>query len=228
VNYRGLNIPFTSFGNVTSDDLFCEKEQALFDLYEKWGTERRYSKALDIGANIGVHSILMARQGWEVWAFEPDPQHFGWLVDNAYATEVRRQILPYQAAVSDLPGRETFVRVKGNTTGSHLKGDKEPYGELEEFEVLVVDCRPLFSWADFAKIDCEGHEARLLLTVTPDICCEFMVEVGSLKNAEAIYSHFKGWRGMWSQQHAWGAVEGLGDMPIHHSHGALFIGKEKP
>ncbi len=229
-NRRGLTVPFVSFGNVTSDNLFDDKEQGLFDFYER--SAERYRKALDIGANIGVHFMLMAKNGWEVRAFEPDPVHYR-ILGNLVALNLngtKRLISAEQAAVSDHDGRETFVRVKGNTTGSHLKGDKSPYGELEEFDVQVVDCRPLFAWADFAKIDCEGHEARLLGTVTPDCRCEFMVEVGSLQNAEAIYQHFHGFGQyrMWAQKSGWGEVTGLGEMPLHHSHGALFIGREKP
>ena len=134
-------------------------------------------------------------------------------------------------AVSDHAGRETFVRVKGNTTGSHLKGDKEPYGELEEFEVKVVDCRPLFDWADFAKIDCEGHEARILLTVTREQAklMDFMVEIGNRKNAELIYRHFEKLpTRLWAQKNDWQQIKSFEDMPTHHSHGALFIGWNPP
>src|SRR3990167_1772483 len=228
INYRGLNIPFVSFGAVTSDDLFCDNEQVIFDFYT--ANKDRYRRALDIGANIGVHSILMARQGWEVRAVEPDPVHY-----NELRTNLRQNCFPIPtviwAAASDHEGKETFVRVKGNTTGSHLKGDKQSYGELEEFEVNVVDCRPLFDWADFAKIDCEGHEARLLLTVTPEQAAktDFMVEVGNRKNAELIFLHFaKLPAKLWSQKTGWREVCGFTDMPIHHSEGALFIVREPP
>jgi len=229
INYRGLNIPFVSFGAVTSDDLFCDNEQVIFDFYT--ANKDRYHRALDIGANIGVHSILMARQGWDVKAFEPDLSHFNKCVVNVGDHGYLDNCIVYCRAVSDHNGTETFVRVKGNTTGSHLKGDKQSYGELEEFEVNVVDCRPLFDWADFAKIDCEGHEARLLLTVTPEQAAktDFMVEVGNRKNAELIFLHFaKLPAKLWSQKTGWRSVCGFTDMPIHHSEGALFIGREPP
>ena len=222
-NFRGLNIPFTSFGNVTSNDLFSDKEQAIFNFYE--ASKTRYRRALDVGANIGVHSILMAKQGWCVLAYEPDPLTYAHFRRNVDTHEV--MVGSSCAAVSDHQGDEVFVRVKGNMTGSHLKGDKSPYGELEEIPVHVVDCRPLFKWADFAKIDCEGHEAKLLLTVT-DEACEFMVEVGSQDNAKAIYEHFQGKRGMWAQKLDWKPVRSLEDVPKHHSEGGLFIGRKGP
>ena len=226
INYRGLNIPRVSFGAVSSDDLFGALDQGVFDFYE--ANANRYRRALDIGANIGVHSILMAKQGWDVRSYEPDPDHVRHALDNFVAHKVARGRLG-TLAVSDYDGMETFVRVKGNTTGSHLKGDKQPYGELEEFDVQVVDCRPLFAWADFAKIDCEGHEARLLLTVRPENTCEFMVEVGNKANAEAIYEHFMRMDvPMWTQKTNWHDVRTIHDMPQHHSEGGLFIGRERP
>ena len=225
INYHGLSIPFVDFGGgVTSDSLFAEKEQEIFRFYSK--NPNRYRRALDIGANIGVHTILMAAEEWKVKAFEPDPDHMAEFMHNI--RQIDGHITGFQQAVSDHDGREIFVRVKGNTTGSHLKGDKQPYGELEEFEVLVVDCRPLITWADFCKLDCEGHEARILLTVKPEQKCEFMVEVGNQANATAIYNHFVGRRGMWAQKSNWGEVMFHEDMPSHHSEGALFIGWEAP
>lgn len=233
INYRGLNIPHISFGAVTSDDLFCDNEQVIFDFYE--ANKDRYRRALDIGANIGVHSILMARQGWDVEGYEPDITHW-YLASAVIPLNIRRfscarEPRIWRAAVSDHYGIEQFVHVNGNTTGSHLKGDKQPYGELEEFDVRVVDCRPLFDWADFVKIDCEGHEARLLLTVRSDQArtIDFMVEVGNKKNAELIYLHCSRLpTKLWSQKNDWKPVERFEDMPIHHSEGSLFIGREAP
>ena len=223
VNTRGIEIPFTRMGAVTSEDLFEPREQVLFDFYERHAA--RYRRALDIGANIGVHAIQMVRAGWEVRAFEPDPVHFRRLMENCIANEAVPMWMMRQA-VSDHYGRDTFVRVLGNTTSSHIKGAKAPYGETEEIPVELVDCRPLFAWADIAKIDAEGHEARLLLTVTPAMRCDVLVEVGSPENAEAIFGHFHGARPLWVHRgEGWEPVAGLGQMPAHYTHGTLFIGE---
>jgi FkbM family methyltransferase len=229
MNYRGLSIPKVSFGNLDSDCLFSEKEQGLFDLYE--ARKERYQRALDIGANIGVHSILMARQGWGVMAFEPDPIHFRELLLNTleekYTPRRNIEINLSRAAVSNKSGRGSFVRVKGNTTGSHIEGYKQPYGELEKYEVELVDARKLWHIYDFAKIDAEGAEADILLTTTKEDMThlDILVEVGNTPNAFLIFNHFKNMGiKMYSQNTGWKEVTQLEDMPTHHSHGALFIG----
>ena len=223
-NYRGLNIQPVSFGKVSSDALFGPLDQEVFDFYGR----ASYRRALDIGANIGVHTLLMARQGWQVKAYEPDPTHFIELWGNVTEHGSDVEVDCYEKAVSNRSGRATFVRVSNNSTGSHLEGLKASYGPVERFEVDVVDCRPLIAWADFAKVDCEGAEADILETVTNDRC-EFMVEVSDLRNAERIFEHFHSLAiGMWAQKTGWGEVKALGDMPCHHSQGMLFIGREQP
>jgi FkbM family methyltransferase len=230
LNYRGLSIPKVSFGNLDSDCLFGDREQELFDLYES--RRDRYKRALDIGANIGVHSILMARRGWEVMAFEPDPIHFREMLLNVLAEQYtpRRNIAVNMSkgAVSNRSGVDTFVRVKGNTTGSHISGYKQPYGDLDKYDVELVDARKLWPHADFAKIDAEGAEADILLTTTKEDMAhlDILVEVGNTPNAFLIFNHFRNMGiKMYSQNTGWKEVKELEDMPTHHSHGALFIGK---
>ena len=226
---RGLQIPFTRMGRVTSCDLFEPREQALFDFYEKH--KSRYRRAIDIGANIGIHSILMAKCGWLVTAYEPDPKHFRQLEQNLYANDCfpdgEMSVVPINMAVSTKDGYAPFIRVLDNETANHLAGARESYGPREQIMVPTIDCRSLFAWADFAKIDCEGSEPELLLTVTAGTRCEFMVEVGTALAAAKIFNHFHGWREMWSQASGWGQVLTLNDMPKHYTQGAIFIG-ERP
>lgn len=229
VNYRGLSIPHVSFGAVTSDDLFCEKEQPLFDFYER--NRDRYKMALDIGANIGVHSILMARQGWKVWAFEPDPELVAVACRNLREHGVDKDVSFYDAALSDHDGTGEFVRVLDNRTGSHLAGDKKPYGPLERITVKTLDARRILPWADFAKVDCEGHEARIFATVEPTTKCEMMIEVGTSDNADRIWAHMHNLRNRyraWAQKSGWERCRKRSDMPQHHSEGAVFIGFAPP
>jgi FkbM family methyltransferase len=216
--WAGIRFPYASLGNI--DTLHClldSNELGIFEFYQRHAG--RYSRVLDIGANRGLHSIMMARCGWSVRAFEPDDEHFKALCENTAGLDVA----PLCAAVSTITARASFVRVLGNTTGNHLEGCKAPYGTIQNLMVPTVDCRPLFEWADFAKIDVEGHEAALLETVGPHVRCEFMVEVGSPGNARAIYSHFYGKRALYAQRSGWGRVSSYSDMPKHHTEGNLYI-----
>lgn len=221
--FGSLSMPYTKMGAIDSLDLFGVDELIIFAFYN--ANRGRYSRVLDIGANLGLHSIVMARCGYSVKAFEPDPWHYGLLVDNLTANVVTT-VEPLKAAVSVSDGEAQFVRVLGNTTGSHLAGSKDSYGEKEFFMVPTRAVQPLFEWADLAKIDAEGHEKELLLTATREIMqkLDIMVEIGNADNATAVFRHFQSIRiGMFSQKTGWSRVRQVTDVPTSHREGSLFI-----
>lgn len=221
-----LHFPYQKMGNVDSLDLFGPNELVIFAFY--YHNRTRYRRALDIGANLGLHTILMRRLGWEVWSYEPDPFHY-WKARervDANCKSVNGQVLNF--AVSDVAGPVEFVRVLGNTTGSHIAGCKIPYGDTEKFVVQCVKAEPIFREVDFAKIDAEGNEAKIICSVPHETFPDAIVEVGSPDNALKIFDHLFKKKRMWSQKIGWKEVLRLEDMPIHHKEGSLFIGNEEP
>lgn len=221
--FGDISLPYTKMGAIDSLDLFGLDELIIFAFYH--ANRTRYRNTLDIGANLGLHSIVMARCGFSVRAFEPDPWHYGILEQNLAANGTSA-VEPIAAAVSTKEGEAQFVRVLGNTTGSHLAGAKDSYGEKEYFTVPTRAVGPLFASADFAKIDAEGHEKELLLTTTRESMrnLDIMVEIGNAANAEIVFKHFQTIGvGMFSQKTGWSKVQNLADVPTSHREGSLFI-----
>jgi FkbM family methyltransferase len=131
-------------GAVDSLNLFDLDELIIFSFYH--ANRNRYKKAVDIGANIGLHSILMCKCGFDVRSYEPDPQHFSQVQKNLELNHCGN-VDAHNAAVSGTVGEMGFVRVEGNTTGSHLAGSKpNPYGELKRFPVRVESIGSITSW----------------------------------------------------------------------------------
>jgi FkbM family methyltransferase len=218
-----ISMPHTKMGAIDSLDLFGLDELIIFTFYN--ANRARYRNVLDIGANLGLHSIVMGRCGFSVKAFEPDPWHYSLLCENLAANKVS-SVVPIKEAVSVSDGEAQFVRVLGNTTGSHLAGSKNSYGEKEVFAVPTRAVRPLFEWADLAKIDAEGHEKELLLAASRELMqkLDIMVEIGNADNAKAVFGHFQSIGiGMYSQKKRWGPVERVEDVPTSHREGSLFI-----
>jgi FkbM family methyltransferase len=223
-----IKFPYYTMGKIDSLHLFGEPELMIFALY--CHNRERWSRVLDIGANLGLHSILMSKLGWEVKAYEPDFDHFQKLLSNLENNNCKT-VTPCMAAVHTKDGEARFVRVLNNLTGSHLEGFKDSYGPKETLIVPTVDCSPLFDWADFAKIDCEGNESELLETTTPmqmrHLSC--IVEVRDEHSAQRIYEHFRDIAvPMWAQRIDWKPVETFADMPRHNREGSLFIGHRGP
>lgn len=223
-----IKFPYHRMGNIDSLHLFGDTELMILAMY--WANRYKWNKVLDIGANIGLHSICMDRMGFEVSAYEPDPYHFATLQENLTANEARN-VTTYCAAVHTQDGSAEFVRVLNNLTGNHLAGFKDSYGPRESIPVVTVDCRALWKWADFAKIDSEGNEADLCLTMTADDLnhMQAVLEVRNEANARLIYNHFQLLEvPMWSQKTNWAKVDRLYEMPKQNREGSVFIGHQGP
>ena len=221
--FGSIAMPYFKMGNIDTLDLFGLDELIIFAFY---GVNRsRYRKVVDFGANVGLHTIILARAGFSVRSFEPDPIHLEHLRKNLALNGVTSDVRP--VAVSLERGKAEFVRVLGNTTGSHIKGAKENvYGPLELFEVQLEAAAPHLAWADLAKVDIEGHEAALLTGLPHETwqSTDAILEVGTEDNARAIFGYFqKSSVNLFAQKIGWKKVSALSDMPTSHRDGSLFL-----
>ena len=223
-SFGRIVFPFAQMGAVSTLDLFGLDELIIFAFY--WANRDLYRKSADIGANLGLHSILMGKCGWKVTAYEPDPDHATRLLHNLKLNNSATVTLA-QAAVSDKSGTLEFVRVLGNTTSSHLAGAKDnAYGELKKFPVTVEAIAGIMEVVDFVKMDAEGQEKIIILGTETKHWrnTDMIVEIGTEENAVAIYHHLKkiGVRAF-AQKLGWAEVMSLDDMPNHYKQGSLFI-----
>jgi FkbM family methyltransferase len=219
-----ITLPYEKMGAIDSIDLFGLDELLMFAFYYR--NRGRYPRAADIGANLGLHSILLSLCGAKVDAYEPDPAHHAKLQRNLALNKITN-CTAHQAAVSEKDGTMQFVRVLGNTTSSHLAGAKaNPYGELERFDVVVQDIRAIAERVDLFKIDAEGHEAVLLSALSVDAWkrVDAFVEIGTPENARAVFDRFVGTGiNIFAQKRGWARVESIDDVPFSYKEGGIFV-----
>lgn len=218
-----FHLPFFSMGAINTTHLFGLDELIIFSFYTR--NRHRYNRVADLGANIGIHSILLSKLGYEVDAFEPDPDHLEQISHNCALNKVFPQI--NACAVSTEDGISEFTRIVENTTGSHLSGAKQnPYGEINRFVVKTKSFRKILGDHDLLKIDVEGHEASIISSTRPSDWnrTDATLEVGSKEDANIIYSHFEGSEiSLFAQASSWAKVKSLSEMPSSYKHGSLFI-----
>jgi FkbM family methyltransferase len=219
-----ITLPYEKMGAIDSIDLFGLDELLMFAFYYR--NRGRYPRAADIGANLGLHSILLSKCGSKVEAYEPDPAHYEKLIRNLSLNDINN-CTAHKAAVSEKDGTMQFVRVLGNTTSSHLAGSKaNPYGELERFDVAVHDIKAIAERVDLFKIDAEGHEAVLLnaLPIEAWNRVDAFVEIGTPENASDVFERFyKTGVNIFSQKRGWSCVEKIEDVPATYKEGGIFI-----
>lgn len=117
---------------------------------------------LDIGANIGIYSMLASRRVGEngrVYAFEPDPRNSAHLLENLRVNGCAN-VTHVDKAVSDGAGRHVF-RMASRPTDSSMfpsMGDM-PITATIEVETTAVDAMPFDGRVvDVVKMDVEGGE----------------------------------------------------------------------
>ncbi len=223
--FGSITLPYFSMGNINSHHLFGLDELIIFNFYAK--NKTRYKRMLDMGANIGLHTIMALKNGFHVTSFEPDPIHVEQLKKNLKLNGLLNLANIHNVAVSHASGQAQFCRVKGNTTGSHIVGSKStPYGELDFFDVSIVNALEYFSSADLIKMDIEGHEAEILCHTTKEMWahCDAFVEVENQHNAQRIFEHFQNIQvNLFTQKIGWEKVTCPEDIPCGHKEGSLFI-----
>jgi FkbM family methyltransferase len=216
--------PYVEMGAINTKHLFAVDELIIYAYY--YANKDRYRRVADLGANLGIHSIVMSKCGWDVEAFEPDPKHYAILKENLSKNHIDN-VNPNLAAVSDVSGECEFVRVLGNTTSSHLTGAKDnAYGKLEHFNVETIAANLVFKNVDFIKMDVEGSENKIILSTNKGDWdgTDAMLEVGNEKAANEIYNHIcKLGINAFSQKNNWSIVKNLSDIPTSYKEGSLFI-----
>lgn len=225
--FDGVVWPRISLGNVTSHDFFSFDSFIIFSLYSI--NRNLYKKVFDLGASIGLHSILLSRLGYEVYAFEPDPVHHDLLTKNL-ARNRCSNVHVYRKAVSDKSGLSDFVRVLGNVTASHISGAREFYGEIERLKVETVSYRDIGIQPDLMKVDIEGHERNVILDIERDGWenMDALVEIHSVDNSRAIFDHFEGSGvNVFTQKLGWRRAAHHEDMPTDNKDGNVFISRRE-
>lgn len=132
-----------------------------------------YDVFLDVGANIGTYSILLAGQGLRGYAFEPIKYNYDTTRINLILNKLDEKVTVFNLALGTHPAKAEFAFDVINTGASHMVGvelneylnDKE---KIEESSIIPLDDlmpKMNISKSDriFIKIDVEGMEEEVLL-----------------------------------------------------------------
>lgn len=123
--------------------------------------------ALDIGANIGVTSIAMARlfKSGKILSFEPSKSNYNFLCQNLKENEIKN-VIPDQIAIGDKEGEIEFLHTAYGA-GSHVVTDAHLVKNMETYTVKKNSIDGILKEkklerVDFVKIDVEGLELVVL------------------------------------------------------------------
>ena len=139
-------------------------EEYMHPLFKKYASTTQPGIVLDIGANIGVHTVFLGRFK-ETWSFEPQHKTFKILEGNAKRNNKGNTIRCFNFGLSDT---ETSVVMdvpdKNNVGATSIKKDQTTItGQNEKISLRRFDDL----WTEngkprvlMIKIDIEGHEVQ--------------------------------------------------------------------
>jgi FkbM family methyltransferase len=120
---------------------------------------------VDVGAHVGYYSIMAAKKGCRVLAFEPESVNFGLLRRNVELNNCDGLILTFNSGLLDRYGELDLHLSADNSGGHSLKKSEisKPSGEIEKILVNRLEnfyselARPVF-----VKIDVQGLEWKVI------------------------------------------------------------------
>lgn len=122
---------------------------------------------LDIGANIGIHTIKWAKvnSAMHIYAFEPSPITYELLSKNIEINNVNTQVHTLPIAISNVSGKRSFYHTKDDAYSSLKDTKRKEVQEVFEIQTYTIDSfiqKNNFDKIDFIKIDVEGFEGEVI------------------------------------------------------------------
>jgi len=156
----------------------------------------------DVGAHIGLYSILLAKKVRDslVYAFEPNPESYRDLVRNIRLTRLEDRIIPLNFALGAVKSKLDFY-VSSSSARSSFYELIARYDNNRILKTLSVECftidqivqERLCKSADVMKIDVEGFEyevlkgARNTIAVkSPQIFVEIHGDANGVPNTDRV------------------------------------------
>lgn len=128
---------------------------------------------LDIGANIGAFSILVANRHKDakIFSYEPEKNNMGMLLKNIKLGLFGDRIFPKPLAVSDVSGTKNFFLSSAEDSHSLLQ---EFTGGSDTVEVKCTTIKDILNdnkidFVDLLKLDIEGIEYDILYNLPEEI-----------------------------------------------------------
>ena len=114
--------------------------------------------AIDIGANIGNHSLFFSDYFSDVYSFEPNPRTFRVLKINA---ELASNVKCFNCGISDNNGEAVLNFDAENIGYARISSDIKDNSQKIEL-IRLDDFTEIQSPLKFIKIDVEGHELHVI------------------------------------------------------------------
>jgi len=157
---------------------------------------------IDIGANIGLVALLMARAGAEVYAFEPELYNYETLCHNVEINGYQDKIHCIKEGVGNREMTKLYVNPVASGATSFYMGNGGL--EVDKYQIVSsVTIRDVFDkykieHCDLLKLDCEGAEKDIINDFDDDLASkvdQISVEIHDKVEGQKLIDKLKQWYG---------------------------------
>jgi FkbM family methyltransferase len=153
--------------SINLDGRYENSELELLEHFIKKRMPNSYKEtAIDIGANIGNHSIFLSNFFNKVYAFEPNPITYDVLSINSKYKSLTKNVFPLNIGLSNLNTKLPFMINANNIGGSKVKSKND---NIKSFDIIDINVKRADELEilqneniSLIKIDVEGHEINAL------------------------------------------------------------------
>ena len=226
-NYNGkLHLPIFSLGNLDSHCCIQLPEMILHSYYFKY--RNKYKVAVDMGSNIGIDALLMAKYGMETYCYEPDKELYEKIIHHKEINNLKN-LYANNYGISNVEETVKFIKVKGNENANHVLGSRESYGETETIQVNVKTFDSILVKPDLMKINIEGHEKFVIPTIPLDVFynCDTFIEVHDDECRKIIWDYLFNKINIFSQKNSWKLAKNIEDLPTTNKEGYIFVSRKQ-
>jgi FkbM family methyltransferase len=135
---------------------------------------RRGDRFLDVGANVGVYTLLAAGRGASCVAIEPIPVAYQRLAENVRLNAFGALVRAENIGVAAKPGKLRFTRSL-DTVNHVLAATEGDATDAIDVEVSTVDAVVAGATPSVIKIDVEGFETEVLAGATSTLASRELV-----------------------------------------------------
>lgn len=143
-------------------------EEHILAQMEQLNEKYHFNFMVDVGANVGLHSLFAAIQLNipNVKAFEPDKQTYSRLKKNLEMNAIESQVTALNFALSDAESEIVMMRPNKSNDGGNYIAERSKGSDTHEVTkaILLDDFLVEFEHASagMMKIDVEGAEAKVI------------------------------------------------------------------
>jgi len=163
--------------NTDSNVIYEIWKKNCYKVNKKDFVEREGNIIIDIGAHIGIFSVLCSfiKQDALILSFEPDLENFSLLKKNIILNKSENNIKPFPICVSGSDTMKILYKSKKSIGHTITPNEFIIKNEIQaSHKVPCITLEQIFTGekiklCDFLKIDCEGSEYDILLNTPSEI-----------------------------------------------------------